>query len=238
MASLKDEIFGHGPVAKAKIIFLNASGKEKETKDVQFNPTEYSIARSLDYQKLNGIGQEIHPLNTSPSKGALATLTVSLVADVTVKLGDTNKEEEYDGFESGAQLAKFCERLAKLSKYNHDDHLPEGVEFCWGTLQFMGHVTSATTAFSMFDTNGNPVKAKIDLTIEGEERKILSDIKANPNESPDRTKYRNLGQVDQLWMLAYDEYGDTSSWKIIAKENGILNPRKRNNTTMLKVPSI
>lgn len=128
--------------------------------------------------------------------------------------------------------------ISKLTKYNHETHLPESILFSWGSLQFLGNATEVNITYEMFNREGKPVKAKIDMTIEGEEKGILKDIKANPNESPDRTKYRALGQVDELWMMAYDEYNDSSAWKEIAKENNILNPRKVDYTKMLKVPSL
>lgn len=239
-ASKKREslIFGDGPLDKATLIFLNSDGKKTETLPVQFNPMEYSIARTMEYKKLNGIGQEIHPLNTQPVKGELAKLTVTVFADVSVMPKESSVPKKFKSQVDKNQLSKFCKRLGKLTKYNHEYHVPESMEFCWGSLQFVGNVVSANVTYQMFDRKGRPVKVKIELTIEGEEKGILKDIKANPNESPDRTKFRSLGQVDELWMLAYEEYGDVSAWKIIAKENGILNPRKVDHTGMLKVPSI
>ena len=90
----------------------------------------------------------------------------------------------------------------------------------------------------MFNRNGEPVRVELDLSILGEEKEITTIIERNPKESPDRTKYRHLQQKDELWMLAYEEYQDPSSWKAIAKENGILNPRKVDYTKGLKVPAL
>ena len=90
----------------------------------------------------------------------------------------------------------------------------------------------------MFNLKGMPVRAKLDMEIEGEDKKILNVIGANPHESPDRTKYRRLNQREELWMLADAEYHDVSCWKEIARENGILNPRKIDYTKRLKVPAL
>ena len=76
------------------------------------------------------------------------------------------------------------------------------------------------------------------MEIEGEDKKILNEIGANPHESPDRTKYRRINQKEELWMLAAEEYGDPGSWRAIAEENGILNPRKVDYTRRLKVPAL
>lgn len=232
-------IFGDGPLEKANLVFMDPRGGETMKLPVQFNPKDYTIARDMDYKKTNGIGQEVHPFNAEPVKGVLAKLTVTVFVDVSTELKEFVMPSQFGAKVSESEgVAEVCKRLSKLTKYNHEYHLPESIMFSWGSLQFLGNAISVEIAYEMFNIKGKPVKAKINLTIEGEEMGILKEIKANPNESPDRTKYRNLGQVDELWMLAYDEYNDLTAWKVIAKENGILNPRKLSHTTMLKVPSI
>ena len=74
--------------------------------------------------------------------------------------------------------------------------------------------------------------------ISGEDKSILNIIGANPHESPDRTKYRRINQREELWMLADTEYHDPSCWREIARENGILNPRKVDYTRRLKIPAL
>lgn len=115
---------------------------------------------------------------------------------------------------------------------------PAMVLFEWGSMAFYGHVTSLGISYQMFNRNGMPVRARLDMEIEGEDKKILNEIGANPHESPDRTKYRRINQKEELWMLAAEEYGDPGSWRAIAEENGILNPRKVDYTRRLKVPAL
>ncbi|MGN0342449.1 MAG: hypothetical protein ACI4DO_06630 [Roseburia sp.] len=232
-------IFQDGPIEKASLIFLDSKGKSKLVLPVQFNPTEYSINRNLDYKENTGIGQESHPNHMQPGKGKLAELSVSIRVDATTTLKEfalPKKLEPYISDDGG--LTKLCQMFSMLTKYKHEEHMPEQLIFSWGKLQFQGNVTGVNIQNQLFNKQGNPVKIKVDLTITGEEKEILKEIKANPNESPDRTKYRSVGQKDELWMLAYDEYDDSSAWKEIARENGILNPRKVDYTKSLKVPSL
>jgi len=44
--------------------------------------------------------------------------------------------------------------------------------------------------------------------------------------SADLTKKRILKEGDNLWLLAYREYGDPSFWRLIAKANEIDEPRR------------
>lgn len=232
-------IFGDGPLDKANLVFLGANGKETMTLPVQFNPNDYTITRALEYRATNGIGQEIHPFDMQPIKGQLAKLKVTIYVDSSTELKEFSMPKKLEQYiNESKELSEICTMISKLTKYNHETHLPESILFSWGSLQFLGNATEVNITYEMFNREGKPVKAKIDMTIEGEEKGILKDIKANPNESPDRTKYRALGQVDELWMMAYDEYNDSSAWKEIAKENNILNPRKVDYTKMLKVPSL
>lgn len=105
-------------------------------------------------------------------------------------------------------------------------------------MAFYGHVTSLKISYQMFNLNGMPVRAKLDMEISGEDKSILNIIGANPHESPDRTKYRRINQREELWMLADTEYHDPSCWREIARENGILNPRKVDYTRRLKIPAL
>lgn len=109
--------------------------------------------------------------------------------------------------------------------------------YCSGFV-FKGVVSSLTINYQLFDRDGNAVQARVSMRIRGKEEKSEKNVLSKPFESPDRTKYRNLGPADELWMLAYDEYDDAADWRHIAKENHILNPRKLDRTKMMKLPSI
>ena len=220
------------------LFFLNNKGKTCFQIPVQFNPNEYSITRGMQYRPTNGIGQEASPKHAKPIKGELAHLRLELIIDVATSLSGAVMPKALDKYLSKHEISELCKQLSMLTKYNHEDHEPNGLKFSWGTLQFQGHLKSLDIKYDMFNREGKPVRAHLSMTLEGEEEDILKKIKVNPNESPDRTKYRTLNQTDELWMLAAQEYDDPSAWKEIAKENGILNPRKVDHTRRLKVPSI
>lgn len=228
-----------GKLVKANLIYFTETNKEMFRVPVQFNPNQYSISRSLTYKTNNGQNEEASPAQLMAAKGNLATLNVSLQLDsatpaaaesilLKLKKWITKEKELYD------LIGIFSE----LMKFNYDEHAPNKVMFDWGTLHFLGKVTSMNMTYTMFNRDGKPVKAKVDMSIIGEENDLLKKIKVNPKQSPDRTKYRSLGPADELWMLAENEYGDASAWREIAKENGILSPRQLEKGKMLKVPSI
>ncbi len=132
------------------------------------------------------------------------------------------------------------ERLEKILwfiKFNQEEHAPPPIGFVWGsTLFFVGKLQHHNIHYTLFDKHGSPVRAKLTMSIVGEDMRYDSD--EYPFESPDRTKQRTLRYGDQLWMTAQEEYGDAARWKTIAQANGILNPRAIDNAVKLKVPSI
>ncbi len=132
---------------------------------------------------------------------------------------------------------KRFEDIMRLIKYYYEEHEPPTVAFIWGeNLNFKGKLNNYSASYTVFDRDGTPVRAQLDLTITGEEIRFVGD--ENPFESPDRTKQRTLKYGDTLWMMAQEEYGDAARWKTIAQANGILNPRALNGVMRLKVPSI
>ena len=231
-------IFGDGPLQKAELIFLNAKGKTELKIPVQFNPKEFNITRTMKYKDKNGVGKESHPSNRQPIKGEAATLSMELQIDSASALVGVTTPPGFSKYLNKNELSDIIKKISLLTKYNYENHVPQGVIFHFGTMAFMGNVTKLSNTYQMFNRDGKPVQAKMSIEIVGEDKNILDYIKANPNESPDRTKFRALGPADELWMLADQEYADSGSWKTIAKENGILNPRKIDRTKLLKVPSI
>lgn len=238
---------------KASIFFVNEkTGLKTNQIKVQFNPSEYSIARSNKVDPKAGAGKEPTLTAVQPKALTLATFSVNLYFDTVSDVDDVNLATGYpnpvatvssgiakvQSFLTGPDPASVCDGLMALLKYNAEQHAPNMVCFVWGTLKFKGYVSSTSAEYTMFAPDGTPVRAKMSLSIEGEEEDILSTQWANPFESPDRTKERILPYGEQLWRMAYQEYDDPSKWKTIAEANGVLNPRSVQQAMALKVPSI
>ena len=231
-------IYGDGTLQRARLSYQTQNGK-KATIPVQFNPTEYTINRSVKFKSHNGQGEEAHPKNTQASGSELAHLRVSLILDTSTELTEYQMPKGLSKYlDSSGELTDICRDLGMIMKRTAENHEPSLVIFEWGSMAFYGHVTSLGVSYQMFNRNGMPVRARLDMELEGEDKKILNEIGANPHESPDRTKYRRINQKEELWMLADEEYHDPSGWRAIARENDILNPRKIDYTKRLKVPAL
>ncbi|MBR5509405.1 MAG: hypothetical protein IKV59_05075 [Lachnospiraceae bacterium] len=235
----KQLIFGDGELKKATLTYMSSQKGSKVVLPVQFNPTDYSITRKATYNDTTGKLQEPHPRNLQSRGSRLADLKIRLLLDTTTEYpGYVVKSGLQKYINNDKELSGICEDLSMLTKMYPKTHTQSWIIFSWGSMEFEGFVTELSINYKMFNRNGQPVRAELSLSILGEERNILQTLGAKPRESPDRTKYRMLQQKDELWMLADQEYQDPSCWKEIARENGILNPRKVDYTRQLKVPSL
>ncbi len=245
---------------KAALMIFREEGGEPEKLEAQFNPSEYTITRSVKMQDASAASKEPTPEGAQVTEVPKSILTVTLYFDSYTDLGtfsirDTAKQIKSASGVMGAanvvqslvgnitpnmhaEVNNRCMDIAMALKFVPDLHAPPLVCFTWGNMEFVGHVISSTINFTMFNPQGMPVRMKVALEIKGEEADRMASQQAMPNQSPDRTKERFLPEGDQLWMLASNEYKDPAKWKVIAKANGILNPRAINKGVRLKVPSI
>ena len=233
-------IYGDGPLVRATLSYPDPKESSRRlTIPVQFNPAEYSISRGTKSQDTTGRGENSDTDNLQTNTGGLATLNVSLILDTSTYMADYKAEKGLQKYlDDDSELAAICHDIALTTKLSPDSHGLNPVSFAWGTMEFYGVVSSLSISYQMFNRNGQPVRVKMDMSLLGEEKGLLNEIRANPKQSPDRTKFRRLNPREELWMLADAEYNDVSCWKEIARENGILNPRKVDYTRRLKIPAL
>ncbi len=241
-------VFSGSKLKKAKLLLLDTNDKPTTRIDVQFNPSEYGISRSAQNEKNTKLGRDTDD-TAQTVKGGVTTLNLSLYFDTVSRVKTKSTVAGVGSAISSAmggitlidgskKPSKAAAKIMELTTFDPELHTPPKVQFVWGPLSFTGKVVSVSSNYTMFSPSGTPVKAQISLSIEGEETSKILKNSSNPFESPDRTKSRTLVQGDQLWMMAHQEYDDPEKWKIIAKSNKILNPRKLEVAAKIKVPSI
>lgn len=213
---------------KAKVIVLGDNGEESSSIEVLFNPKEYNLKYETSYKEYEIAGTDT--VITQFLHGNPAILEVSLFFDEGPKLTIQGQEEAKD-------VSVTTSKFIKLVYVDASLHRPPHIKFQWGSLNFTGIVTSVGTHYTMFEKDGMPTRANVDLVI-----KELIDINATnrktPFESPDRTKSKMIMAGKSLWNIAYEEYGDMGQWRTIASENGITNPLDLMPGKMIKVPAL
>lgn len=213
--------------------FEKGTFKSSEELTVLFNPSQYSISGGASYKTAKsssgttdaGLKEE---KNFDGTKAQ--TLSLELFFDTSAR-SFLNKSRE-----KASDVAQLVKKFVKLTHVSGENHNPPVIKFSWGSLGFCGRITSLKTTYTMFDRDGKPVRAKMDLQIE-EERKS-SNKYIEPFESPDRTKARRITQDSSVWSIARTEYGSPSMWRHICEANNIENPLDIPVGTVLKVPAL
>ncbi len=220
-------------LTKAKLEIEKEVGKSVIT--VLFNPSEYQLTDGANYaeKKVPGLdGPVIQYIS-----GDATELSLNLFLDTYVPPKPKSLISFGHSADSSTDVSDITRQIADATSIDGSLHRPPKVTFRWGSLHFQGVVTKFNHTYTMFTESGMPVRAKASLTF----KSLMSPKdkrRASPFESPDRTKYRTIRQGVGLWDIDNMEYGDPDMWKVIARENGILNPLNVRPGQVVRLPAL
>lgn len=189
-----------------------------------FNPYEYKVSKQNSYAE--------KPANrsTTPhfefSKSGPQTLSLSLL---------------FDTFESGQDVSVVTNQLWKLMEPKTDTggkqkEPPPEVAFEWGVFRFQAVITSMTQTFTLFQKDGTPVRAKVDVTFTQH---------VDENDYPRQNPTSGGGPLRRLWVvragerldaIAAETLGSAARWRQIAEANGLSNPLALRPGQQLAIP--
>lgn len=207
---------------KAVIEVLEGKLARESPLEVLFNPTEYSLELSNNYQEKSLPGLQT-PI-VSFVNGESQTLTMELLFDTWSNDG-------------GSDVTELTNKFARTLEIDPDLHAPPRVIFSWGSFHFQAIVQSISQRFTMFAANGHPVRATLNVTFK-KYRKLSEQIDDPRLLSSDKTKRRVLSADDSLWAMAEREYGDASQWRRIARKSRIANPLAITPGTVVVLPPL
>lgn len=184
----------------------------------QFNPSSLKISKTLEWS-----GEKSPNFNSPFLKfagGDSATYGLSLFFD------SYSETPPKDVREYTNKLLALSLRGAGYSMFLVPYASPPSVKLVWGKINlFWAVVTQVDISFTMFDPNGTPIRAKADVQFKQNE--ILGDdiVPAqNPTSRTDGRKTRIVNSAQRLDQIAYEEYGDSRYWRVLAEANGLDNP--------------
>lgn len=188
---------------------------------VQFNPTTYSISKSVSWQPPSmrtrgGAGNDakFNAPQRSFGGGGSRKLSLELFFDTT---------EETDPF--FRDVRNWTDLIVQLTEIVRDSDNPRP-PLCtvhWGgssaDFPFSGTVSQLDQQFLLFDENGKPVRAQ--LKVEFVEFLNMKDdlLKTDPDLST-----RVVRRGDTLASIAAEAYNDPAAWRVIASANRLENP--------------
>lgn len=203
--------------------------------EVLFNPSEYQLTDGANYseKKIPGLDGPV----LQYISGEATELSLSLFLDTYVPKKPAGLLSFGSSEDASTDVSAITKQIADATSIDGSLHRPPKVTFKWGSLNFVGVVTKFNHTYIMFTESGMPVRAKVNMTF----KSLISPTdtrRKSPFESPDRSKYRTICQGMGLWDIANMEYGDPDMWKVIARENGILNPLDVRPGQVVKLPAL
>jgi nucleoid-associated protein YgaU len=193
----------------------------------QFNPKEVTITKAAKWEfKPSKAAKNAPPvqfLGTDPAK-----MTLEMFFDATAAQ-DGSVVLAVEG------LLACCVPTEK--SLAHKNSVPPIVVLHWGsTSSFPAIVSSVSAKFTLFSSDGTPIRAVCSVTLEempGEKFR-----KQNPTSGGyDVQRVHRTVAGDSLASVAFDEYGDPNAWRPLAAFNGIDDPLRVPTGTVLLLPS-
>jgi hypothetical protein len=197
--------------------------------ECMFNPDTYTVSHTTSYnttQPIIGTGGE--PIFNGSSPGSFS---IEFILDGT-------------GVSSDLELPVPVPVPVQVLLFNAvtldvigDIHRPNYLIIQWGTFIRDCELSSSTITYTLFDSNGIPLRAKVNATFIERKSSKLNQI-ASMFSSPDLTHFRQVQEGDLLPFMVYREYKNQDFYLQVARVNKLKNFRKLEAGTMLILPPI
>jgi hypothetical protein len=214
-------------MAKAEILNLDQPGPSIKC---MFNPKEYTFSKTNSWTIKNTSGSNVPEVEFGT--GQPARLAMQLLFDTYAEGTDVR--------------AEYTDRIWELMLVNSGPPpdptsgkaMPPKVRFQWGeTWSFDAVITSITQKFTLFLSDGTPVRATLDVAFQQ-----IRDEKLFPAQNPTSggvggERVWTVREDDTLAWIAYKEYGDPTQWRRLADANQLANVRDLTPGTVLMIPN-
>ncbi|RSM64730.1 LysM domain-containing protein [Actinoplanes sp. ATCC 53533] len=213
---------GPGP-ARAHLEIVRPRAADGVTNEIplRFNPTDFKISKANTFAEIGIPGLETPPIQYV--RGGSETLTLEALVDTSDSLDDVR--------------VRFVDRLRALMTPDSREHAPPIVRFVWGPTVFRGVLEKLDVTYQLFKPDGVPLRAKLDLGLK-EYREVKRQVKDPPLSSPTVEKSYLVRRNDTLSGIAAAVYRDPGAWRVLARANGIEDPRDLRPGRLLTVPRL
>lgn len=222
-------------MAADKMNKLTISGYEKVSEDglgegkkgdhvVMINPATITMGKGI----IRNSEEKPHGKQAFPSLVAVApdVLSFELLIDGTGVVDEgKNVQDEISALED------------LLYNFQSESHQSNFLEIKWGHLLFRGYLTSLQINYTLFDQNGDALRAKLNLSFESYIPPAKFERDGNFS-SPDMTHVKFVKQGDTLAKFCKDIYGDVKYMIQVAQFNQLVNFRKLESGTRLEFPPL
>lgn len=194
-----------------------------------FNPSDYKINVSAGYSGKKNLKKS--KTSNQYTGGLQSSMSLTLYCDMT-----GNQDKVDSAYHKMRSIREYTEKIELLLKEEEELGRPPLIEFIWGNLAYKGVLSSLNQEFNYFSLNGDPLRAKLDLTITADDGK--SGQASDGAGAGEQIKCRTVSGGDNLWSIAGEEYGDCNLWSAIAQFNQIMDPKDIKQGQVLKLPKL
>jgi Contractile injection system tube protein/LysM domain len=192
----------------------------KPSFSVLFNPTQYTVA------KANQIAEAGIPGLSAPVLQYVHGNTRTLSMDLF-----------FDTYEERMDVSSDTEQIYGLLQIDGSTHAPPVCDLQWGTFLFTGILDHVSGQFTLFLSDGTPVRATLSVSFK-EFIDVEQLVRVDPTQSADHRKRRMVKSGDRIDTVAAEEYGDPAQWRAIAEANGMDDPAVLRPGQMLTIPPL
>lgn len=171
----------------------------------QINPSSVKIAKKVAYDTQTFFGSD--QFFTTYNHHEPSRLSFEIYFDDTGAIPNT------DGKSIGKRIQELEEAVYLIQQNKKE---PGWVHVVWGSIDFKGRADSIDYDYTLFNTDGSPLRVKISLSFVGSFEK----------EQSKQASYQNASAVtfssgDSLTTVCQDAYGDSSYSLEVAILNGL-----------------
>jgi len=192
--------------------------------EVMFNPNGYTRKYELEYHKAQGAGSSASPQIYGK-----------------IKPQDYSFDFLFDGTGTATDQIDVNDRIdafLKLTgKHEGDIHRPKYLKISWGPLMLKCVLKTAEITYSLFESDGRPLRARVKATFSENVEETLRVAKEREN-SPDLTHIRTVNEEDNLPLMTYQIYEDPGYYMQVAQINKLKTFRPISVGSSLRFPPV
>jgi nucleoid-associated protein YgaU len=132
---------------------------------------------------------------------------------------------------------KYVKDIRGLLDIDGRIHAPPVVKFVWESFEFVGVLESLNVTYTLFSDSGKPVRAKLAIALK-QYTTIEEQVALAKKQSSDVEKTYVVRRGDTLSAIAEKAYADPAHWRVIARANGIDDPRVLQPGALLTIPRL
>ena len=197
-----------------------------------FRPTELTFSKQNTWNAKPVKGTNLPKLEFGG--GGAMQLQMELFFDTTEK-----------GIENAKDVRATTKALWKMMLIKPGTRNPETrkgtppkVQFHWGSmLSFTAIIQQINQRFTLFKPDGTPVRATLNVTFQqcADEEYVPQ----NPTSAGSGGyRVRRVKEGDIIDVIAYQEYGDSRLWRLLADANKMEDPMRLRPGQILSIPSL